>query len=156
MTMAAPTVVVTPEPLTAEAFAPFGRVVDAHRHVLHCDPGQYTARLMTLERARGRYGSLNRHPDYEQLFVPLAPHPMLLLVAPRELSGEELEARHVRAFVNDGTKAWTFGLNVWHIAPRAIDRDDAQAINVQGSRYLTLSEDCHFGEQRGTFVEVRL
>src|SRR5678810_566667 len=42
------------EPLTAEAYAPYGALVDAGRLQLHCSDGQYTARLMALEPASAR------------------------------------------------------------------------------------------------------
>jgi ureidoglycolate lyase len=123
------------EPLTAEAYAPFGTVVAAERHRLHCRPGQYTARLHQLEPVGERFVRINRHLDHEQLFVPLTSGRLLLVVAPKELTEEGFDPGRVRAFVNDGSLAWTYGLGVWHFAPRAVD-GPAAVLNVQGSRYL--------------------
>ena len=120
------------EPLTAEAFAPFGKLVDASRHTLRCQPGEYTARLHALERAQPSVKRVNRHSDHEQLVVPISGHKLLITVATEDL--------RLRAFVNDGTQAWTFGVNVWHNAPRGLDADDAAVINVQGSQFTAHTE----------------
>jgi ureidoglycolate lyase len=120
------------EPLTAEAFAPFGKLVDASQHKLHCEPGEYTARLHQLERAQPLVKRVNRHSDHEQLFVPISGHRLLITVAN--------EQKELRAFVNDGTQAWTFGVNVWHNAPRGLDAEDAAVINVQGSQFTAHTE----------------
>ena len=66
------TMKVKAEPLTAEAYAPFGKVVDVARHRLHCQPGEYTARLHALERGQTLVRRVNRHSDHEQLFVPIS------------------------------------------------------------------------------------
>lgn len=126
------TVSIKAEPLTAEAFAPFGKLIAEPRYLLRCEPGEYTARLHELERAQPLVRRVNRHSDHEQLFVPISGHRLLITVA--------TEAKELRAFVNDGTQAWTFGVNVWHNAPRGIDTDDAAVINVQGSQYLAHTE----------------
>jgi len=130
---------IKPVPLTAEAFAPFGTVIEPDRHMLSCTEGEYTARLMTLEPAKATVAHINRHPDHEQLFIPLASRPALIVVAPKELNAEGFDSSQVRAFVADGSKAWTFATNVWHIAPRAL-ADGAQVINVQGSEYMEHTE----------------
>lgn len=132
------------EPLTPEAYAPFGSIVDHGRFQLHCNEGQYTARLMDLEPASDRVSRVNRHFDHHQLFVPLTGDPMLLIVAPSHVAAEGFDPSTVRAFRNDGTKAFTFNVGVWHIAPRALDGTGAQVINVQGSRYLQHTEYADF------------
>lgn len=132
------------EPLTAEAYAPFGSLVDYGKLQLHCSEGQYTARLMDLEPAPAKVSRVNRHFDHSQLFVPLTGDPMLLLVAPSHVAAEGFDPSTVRAFRNDGTKAFTFNVGVWHIAPRALDGTKAKVINVQGSRYLDHTEYADF------------
>src|SRR5690349_8753371 len=85
------------EPLTAEAYAPFGQIVDASKAPLQCSDGEYTARLMTLEPAPSRVKHINRHPEHIQLFIPLDNAPMLLVVAPAHVSGEAFDPESVRA-----------------------------------------------------------
>ena len=130
------------EPLTAEAFAPFGRIVDESQQVLHCDPGQYTARVHTLEPIKPVVERINRHFDHEQLFVPLTDNPLLIVVAPKEMSEADFDPTKVRIFRNDTRQGWTFAVGVWHIAPRTLpDAGEAQVINVQGSQYMAHTED---------------
>jgi ureidoglycolate lyase len=142
------------EPLTVEAYAPFGSVVEAGRLQLHCNDGQYTARLHTLEPAVARVSRINRHFDHSQLFVPLANVRTLLVVAPSHVSGERFDPSSVRAFVTDGNQAFTFNLGVWHNAPRALSGSPAQMINVQGSRYMEHTELIDFEQLTGTAIEV--
>jgi len=150
------TIKLTPEPLTAEAYAPFGSIVDAGRLQLHCSDGQYTARLMKLEPAVPRVVHVNRHFDHSQLFVPITGDPMLLVVAPGHVSGEKFDPETLRCFRADGTQAFTFNLGTWHIAPRALDGRAAQVINVQGSRYMEHTELINFEELTGVALEVAL
>ncbi|TAK20389.1 MAG: hypothetical protein EPO26_17600 [Chloroflexota bacterium] len=144
------------EQLTAEAFAPFGVIVDESRRLLHCDPGQYTARVMTLEPIKPTIRRINRHPDHIQLFVPLNGRPFYLVVAPATMSAAGFDPAKVRVFLNDGTRAFTFGVDVWHIAPRAIGGEETTVINVQGSRQFECQEDLDFGATTGVAVEVAL
>lgn len=141
------------EPLTAEAYRPFGEIVEADRSWLRCTEGEYTARLMSLEPAPSRVKHVNRHPDHVQLFVPLDHAPMLLVVAPADVPGDNFDPESVRAFVNDGSKAFTFGLNVWHIAPRGL-APAARVINVQGSKFRELTELIDFEQLTGAVVEI--
>jgi ureidoglycolate lyase len=144
------------EPLTAEAYAPYGALVDVGRLQLHCSDGQYTARLMALEPASPRITRVNRHFDHTQLFVPLTGDPMLLVVAPPHVSGEKFDPEQVRAFRNDGTQAFTFNVGTWHIAPRALDGTAAKVINVQGSRYMEHTELIDFEELTGAAVQLEM
>ena len=144
------------EPLTAEAYAPFGNIVEAGRSQLHCSDGQYTARLMELEPAPTRVSRVNRHFDHTQLFIPITNDPMLLVVAPSHVSGEKFDPESVRCFRTEGDVAFTFNVGVWHIAPRALDGQPAKVINVQGSRYMEHTELIDFEELTGATVEVVL
>lgn len=145
------------EPLTPEAYAPFGGIVQASTLQLHCSDGQYTARLMTLEPAPTRIGRINRHFDHAQLFVPITNDPMLIVVAPGHVSGERFDPESVRVFTTDGTQAFTFNVGTWHIAPRALNgKTDAKVINVQGSRYEQHTELIDFEQSTGAGVEWEL
>ena len=65
-------VTIKAQPLTAEAFAPYGRVVKAEREALQMEEGKFTARLMTVRRVPERIDHINMHTDHSQMFVPLA------------------------------------------------------------------------------------
>lgn len=125
---------ITTEPLTAEAFAPFGDVLDAagapdklinqglcgrHHDRAQLDFGADSA-------AQGRAGIsvfnaqpralpydldlVERHPDGSQAFVPMHSHPFLVIVA----SDAGGIPGVPRAFVTTGAQGINFHRNVWH------------------------------------------
>jgi ureidoglycolate lyase len=116
------------EPLTADAFAPFGTVLEpdpargfainqgmAWRYdslaVPRCDPEGHIA--LSIFRAFAwprpvRIDMLERHPLGTQAFMPLAPHPWLIVVA-REASPGACRAFHAR-----GDQGVQIAANVWH------------------------------------------
>src|SRR4051812_44135422 len=109
----------TPEPLTAEAFAPFGSVIQASDAAVKLDINQGHAlrydRLADIDAADGGgtgaislfrakpLGELvlrtfERHPLGSQTFVPLSGRPYLVAVAPEGA----FEAAKVRLFHAEG------------------------------------------------------
>jgi ureidoglycolate lyase len=90
------------EPLTAEAFAPFGDLLDAtgdfrpineglcHRHHdrARLDFGSGRAGVSIFDaRPRGlpyEFDLVERHPDGSQAFLPMTEHPFLVIAAPDE------------------------------------------------------------------------
>lgn len=118
------------QPLTAEAFAPFGDVLDVRG-----DPdklinqglcGRYHDRASLDFGPDGRAGIsifnaqprslpylldlVERHPEGSQAFVPMHTNPFLVIVAP-DLGGTPGSPR---AFVTDGTQAINFHRGIWH------------------------------------------
>ena len=162
-------VTVRAEPLTPEAYAPFGSVVDLGRTQLHCNDGQYFVELLTLPPRTGPVRRINRHFDCVQLFAPYRPgtrpkdgwgagrKPMLVVVAPPWLSAERFDPAQVRAFVADGTQAFTFNVGTWHIGPRALDGTPLTLVNVQGERSNEEhTEEIDLVELTGSVVEFEL
>ncbi|MEL7131669.1 MAG: ureidoglycolate lyase [Pseudomonadota bacterium] len=117
------------QPLTAEAFAPFGDVLDCAG-----DPdkiinaglcGRYHDRAR-LDFGDGRAGVslfnaqprslpyrldlLERHPDGSQCFVPMSAHPFLVIVAP----DEDGEPGTPLAFLTAQGQAINFHRGIWH------------------------------------------
>jgi ureidoglycolate lyase len=124
-------VTVKAQPLTPEAFAPYGRVVQDPRQPLIMQTGQYTARLMTVERAPRTINRINMHTDHSQMFVPLRGERLVVIVAPPDVPAENFDAEQIAAFITDGATAFIFHPGTWHIEPRAMDKDSCQVINVQ-------------------------
>lgn len=133
----------TPEPLTAEAYAPFGDVVSARDDLQWVPANMGTAKrwntLCDLENARpGRaklnvcvyrceptvarpivLGLLERHPYSTQLFSPMhGTRRFLLVVSP---PGSSPRADQARAFVAGGGQAISYRPGVWHHPMIALD-----------------------------------
>ncbi|GAB2788252.1 ureidoglycolate lyase [Halomonas shantousis] len=129
------------QPLTPEAFAPFGEVIDARtsasfpinagRTQRHHD----LARVETLgEGARTLISLfvsqpvavpltldfLERHPLGSQAFMPLHEERFLVVVAP---PGETIDPDSVRAFVTDGRQGVNYRAGTWHAIQSVLDRE---------------------------------
>ena len=122
--------VINARPLTAEAFAPFGDVLDvsgAPDKVINegwADRFHDRARLdfgpdgragISLFRARKRelpysFSLVERHPEGSQAFIPMSEHPFLISVAPDEngVPGTPL------AFVSAPGQAINYLRGTWH------------------------------------------
>ncbi|MBI3971694.1 MAG: ureidoglycolate lyase [Chloroflexi bacterium] len=147
-------VVVKAQPLTAEAFAPYGRVVGPEREPLEMNEGQFTARLMTVHRVPATISRINRHLDHSQMFVPLSGDRTVLVVAPPDVPMDGFDVRQIAAFVTDGRQTVIFHTGTWHIEPRALDKESCQVINVQTDVFRDHTELLHLEEDCG--VTVRL
>ena len=120
---------VIPEPLTAEAFAPFGDVIEASDHAeqIAINYGQ-TTRFNDLARIdvagghaivsifRGRpldpphLKIFERHPLGSQSFTPLQGRPFLVAVAPPG----DLNPAAIRVFRAEGHQGVNYAKGVWH------------------------------------------
>lgn len=120
------------EPLSAEAFAPFGDVIepaDAQRLLINegttvrfhdlaaVDVGRGGGRpLISIFRARPRpvpiaIRMVERHPLGSQAFFPLAPHSWLVVVC----RGEPVpEPATLRCFLATGGQGVNYRPNAWH------------------------------------------
>jgi len=119
------------EPLTREAFAPFGDVIELEgakqfpinlgtttrfhdlANVDVTDEGGRT--LVNLFRGEPRalpfeVTMLERHPLGSQAFVPLNERPYLVVVAP----AGDLDVTKIRAFVTRGWQGVNYEKGVWH------------------------------------------
>lgn len=114
------------EPLTAEAFAPFGDVLEAsgdfrlinaglcqrHHDRAQLDFGPEGRAGISIFRAKARslpcrVDLLERHPEGSQAFVPMTEHPFLVVVA------EGPEARP-RAFLTAPGQGINLHRGTWH------------------------------------------
>ncbi|BCF96987.1 ureidoglycolate lyase [Paraburkholderia sp. PGU19] len=119
------------EPLTREAFAPFGDVIELEgakqipinlgttiryhdlAKVDVTDEGGRT--LVNLFRGQARalpfeITMMERHPLGSQAFIPLNDKPYLVVVAP----AGELDESKIRAFVTSGWQGVNYAKGVWH------------------------------------------
>lgn len=133
---------VTAEPLTPEAYAPYGDVVSADRSDVPARPANQgtAARRNHLAEVRSlRPGAtlnvcsfrcaprldwpmplalLEKHPASTQVFIPMNAQRYLALVA---LGGESPDLSTLRAFVATGTQGVSYRPGVWHHPMIALD-----------------------------------
>jgi ureidoglycolate lyase len=122
--------VLTPEPLTSAAFAPFGTVIETSGaqsypinggtttrfHALAtADPGPGGEAILSIFRARRwpqpvEIRMLERHPLGSQAFFPLSPDDWLVVVA----QGERPTAADLRLFRARGDQGVQYARGVWH------------------------------------------
>ena len=140
MTATQEAITVKVQPLTAEAFAPYGRVVEADREDLIMQRGKFTARLMTVRRVPEIVDHVNMHTDHSQMFVPLNGDQQVVIVAPPDQKGDSFDSNSVAAFLTDGKQTFIFHPGTWHIEPRAVDKDNCQVINVQTDVFREYTE----------------
>ncbi|WP_148252445.1 ureidoglycolate lyase [Aidingimonas lacisalsi] len=131
----------TAEPLTPEAFAPFGDVIDTRtadyfpinagrtrryhdlasvdllgdeaRPLISIFVSQPVAVPLTLD-------FLERHPLGSQAFMPLHGEKFLIVVAP---PGESIDPVTVRAFVTDGRQGVNYRAGTWHAIQSVLDHE---------------------------------
>lgn len=122
--------ILQPEPLTAEAFAPFGNVVDGagvtpivinqgfaqrFNDLAHVDVAVDSGTTnVSLAVANPRplpiaIKLMERHPLGSQIFFPLQDRPWLVVVC-----GEPLNAASYRAFAANGQQGVNYARNCWH------------------------------------------
>lgn len=114
------------EPLTRDAFAPFGDVLDApaEKGRLYYDhglgngrPGAWPSLFLSCATPVGELPLtatvMERHEFSSQTFVPLAPTRWLVLVAPHDAAGGP-DMTRARAFLPAPGQGLTYRMNVWH------------------------------------------
>lgn len=121
--------ILTAQPLTADAFAPFGDVLEAtgdfrlinaglckrHHDRARMEFGQDGRAGISVFNAQSRslpyaFTVVERHPEGSQAFLPMTEHPFLVIVAPDEhgVPGAPL------AFVTNGAQGINLHRGTWH------------------------------------------
>ncbi|BCF88249.1 MULTISPECIES: ureidoglycolate lyase [Paraburkholderia] len=145
------------EPLTREAFAPFGDVIELEgakqipinlgttiryhdlAKVDVTDEGGRT--LVNLFRGQPRalpfeITMMERHPLGSQAFIPLNDKPYLVVVAP----AGELDESKIRAFVTSGWQGVNYAKGVWHHPLLALGEVSDFIVVDRGGDGLNLNE----------------
>lgn len=118
------------EPLTADAFAPFGRVIDVGTRApdyvgasgtegWHVDfeSGRPLVSLLRTPFLGLRFRTMERHFHVSQAFIPLGGEHAAVAVAPPSGDGvPQLDA--IRAFLLDGAKGYVLHRGTWHSLDR--------------------------------------
>jgi ureidoglycolate lyase len=129
--MSKATIELIPQPLTAEAFRPFGDVIEATNayELINNGTTQKFADLARIDvSADGgrtcvsiyratpyklplKIEMLERHPLGTQLFMPLQRESFLVVVAP---PGDDVLPNSVRAFITNGSQGINYCRGTWH------------------------------------------
>lgn len=129
------------EPLTADAFAPFGDVIDVRTSDSFAINSGLTQRHHDLAKVETlgenahtlisifvsqpistplELAFLERHPQGSQAFMPLHEERFIVVVAP---PGDTINPDDVRAFVTDGRQGVNYGVGVWHAIQSVLERE---------------------------------
>lgn len=154
----------TPEPLTAEAFAPYGQVLDvAGAEQLSINQGQTTRfhdlaevqfdgegakTLINVFRSTPvsfphKVEIMERHPLGSQAFYPTGEARFLVLVAP---AGDEVRAEDLQLFITNGQQGVNFNVNTWHHYQLALDQQSDFLVVDRGGPGDNLEEVSLQGE----------
>ena len=152
------TFVVRAEPLTSEAFRPFGQVIGRDDvtielrgdEVFHLDIISYDRKPFVIDH-------LNRHHQATQALVALASKPTLIVVAPPDVDfSDEKHLDTIRAFVCDGSLGINLALGTWHEGPFPLG-EHVDLVNVQGKHVIERDNEVAYIERDlGHRIEVVL
>jgi ureidoglycolate lyase len=159
----------TPEPLTAAAFAPFGSVIEASDAAEQIDINQgHAVRYDALAAADCANGGghtvlslfrakplaepvlkvFERHPLGSQSFVPLGGKPYLVAVAP----AGAFDPGAVRVFRAEGHQGVHYGKGVWHHFLLVLEDSDFLVVDRAGPgdncEEVTLAQADQIGVRR--------
>lgn len=130
---------IKPTPLDAEAFKPFGEVLEDGANdrrpspdaVLGDDRASATPRI-TVDRVPAvalplDIAGMERHRHGSQTFVPMDVERYLIVVAP-PTTGDVPDPSTIRAFVGSKGQGITYRAGVWHVGMAALDREALFAV----------------------------
>jgi ureidoglycolate lyase len=127
-------------PLTRDAFEPFGDVIqvaESRHYTINQGWAERYADIARLDLLDGggqpnvgivraeprpmplQVRLMERHPKSSQMFIPLAPRPFLVLVAP---AGDEPRPEKLVAFKTMAGQGVNYGRGVWHHPLIALDQ----------------------------------
>jgi len=154
--------IVSAEPLTAAAFAPFGDVLAAEPDeaaITVRDGESWVLNILSYDHRPLVCDHLNAHHRATQMLLPLAGRPALLVVAPaaERFDGPDGAAalEQVRAFVLDGRAAVNLALGTWHWGPYPVG-DHVDLLNLQGRGFADDNEVAHLERDLDAVVRVVL
>ncbi len=138
-----------PQPLTAEGFAPFGKVLDVDRSEIVCTDGALTARITHAplrDLAALQPHFLNRHTEETQVFVPLGGKDGLFFVGPPSETPDSFDPSKAALFHFPGDCAIQMHVGTWHVAPFAVN-EPIDYINIQGDQVRNYTDGYDFKER---------
>ena len=133
------------EPMTEEAFRPYGEVWEAkeypsdHRQsfpTAYQPEGKATASVMWQPYQTLTFTKLERHFHATHVFIPVSGSLAAVAVAPPTDENDPMaipDPKNVRAFLIDGTKGFAYKKGTWHSLDRYI-------LSPPGTTFVTLNQ----------------
>jgi ureidoglycolate lyase len=129
-----------PQPLTKEAFAPFGDVIDVPQEAgrtyyedalgnlrPQAKPSLSMSYRMPTQDRPLKSELMERHEFSSQTFVPVDVARWLIVVAPHAAQGGP-DMAHARAFIATGRQGVTYKPNTWHHGLTTLDEPGRFAV----------------------------
>jgi ureidoglycolate hydrolase len=142
---------ITPEPLTAEAWSPFGWLpvadTDPHDGEQRLHFAWEDAHVNVIGHRRDevpevpgglRCQVLFRHATHTQVLMPLDVTAVVVVAPPTLDMSSPTDADQIRAFVMPPLSSLVLHQGTWHWGPYPVGAESVELFNVQGLRY---SED---------------
>jgi ureidoglycolate lyase len=151
------TIQIKAEPLTSEAFRPFGQVVgkDEVNLALRNDE-QFRMSIIHMRNQGYQISRLNYHQNSTQALIPLEGKACLVVVAPPGMTFREAsDLKQIKAFLCDGSVGINIGLCTWHQALLPIG-PEMKMVDVQGVNSSHDTHSCDFQRTLDAVVEVTL
>ena len=145
------------EPLTSEAFEPFGQVIgqDAIDMALKNDES-FRMGIINARNGGFQIRSLNFHKNSTQALVPLDGKACLVVVAPPGVEFKQADdLNQVKAFICDGSVGINLGLQTWHQALLPLG-PEMKMVNVQGVNSRDDTYQVNFEDELNAIVEIKL
>ena len=156
--MAEPSIhTVIAEPLTSEAWRPFGQVIGCDDCMLELRHGaEFNLDVLTYAWRPLACDHLNRHHTATQALIPLGGSPAVVVVAPPDIDFSDPDhLSTIRAFVISGGVGINLSIATWHWGPYPLG-PEVHLANFQARDVANDNEVAHLARDLGATVEVRL
>lgn len=139
------------QPMTREAFAPYGVLIDS-RGSVEIDLGEGKPALTgaTAERRPFRFDFMARHKRTMQVFSPLVSSQFVIAVAPPSEPGVP-QVERVAAFLVDGRLPYAYHKGTWHTPPFPVGE---WASYLVVDRTGTLDDDWELVDLKATHDQI--
>lgn len=149
------TIALTIQPMTREAFAPYGELIGERGAIeVDLDGGAASVVAQTIEAHALSFDFMGRHLRTEQVFAPLGAARSVIAVAPPSRDGA-LDIKRLGAFLIDGSHAFKLHRGTWHTSAFPLQE---RATFIILDREGTLEDDFDLRDLKtahGVVVEIR-
>jgi ureidoglycolate lyase len=144
------------EPLTADAFHPFGQVIGMDTVRMKIVNDRFRMGTINIKCQPFRITRLNRHIKSTQALIPLGGKACLVVVAPPTVDLDSPEhLKQVKAFIDDGSYGVNIDLGTWHMALLPLG-SEISMVNIQGEHSGADTDERSFEETLNTVIEIVL